>query len=167
VAPSEYVAISVEARREVGETYGAVPGLLKRFELLYVVGDERDLIGQRAVIDGDETELYPVKTTPEKMRLMFVAMLERANTLREHPEFYNTATNNCTSNLVEHVNAISPHKVPYGVKTLLPGYADEVAAAVGLLDTELSIAEARRRYRINDRARAAWGREDFSAAIRR
>ena len=162
----DYVAISIEARREPGETYGVFAGLLKRFEMLYVVGDERDLIGQRAVITGDEVELYPIRTTPEKMRQMFVGMLERANRLREQPEFYNTLTNNCTSNLVDHVNAITPHTVPHGLKTILPGYADEVAYALGLIDTKLPLAEARRRYRINERARAAWGQSDFSVAIR-
>ncbi len=49
-----YLAISVEARREVGETYGVLKGLFRRFELIYVVGDERDLIGRRAVYDGTE-----------------------------------------------------------------------------------------------------------------
>jgi len=167
VKPPEFVSISVEARRERGETYGALAGLLRRFELLYVVGDERDLIGLRAVINGDVTELYPVSARPERIRQMFVAMLERANALRERPEFYNTATSNCTSNLVEHVNAIAPHTVPYGIKTILPGYADEVARAVGLIDSTLPVSEARQRYRVNERAKAAWGRSDFSLAIRR
>lgn len=167
VAPAEFVSISVEARREKGETYGALAGLLRRFELLYVVGDERDLIGLRAVINGDVTEVYPVKARPDDIRRMFVAMLERANALGERPEFYNTATNNCTSNLVEHVNAIAPHTIPQGIKTILPGYADEVARAVGLIDSTLPVSEARQRYRVNDRAKAAWGRGDFSLAIRR
>ena len=162
----EFVAISIEARRERGETYGALPGLLKRFELLYVVGDERDLIGQRAVIAGDETELYPIRAAPEKMRQLFVAMLDRANRLRDHPEFYNTLTSNCTSNLVDHVNSITPRKVPHGLKTILPGYADEVAYAIGLIDTKLPLADARQHYRVNERAKTAWGRTDFSLAIR-
>ena len=161
----DYVSISVEARREPGEHYSALQGLLKRFELLYVVGDERDLIGQRA-IDGDDVYLYPVHTTPEKMRRMFVEMLERANTLRTHPEFYNTLTNNCTSNLVDHVNAITPRKVPKGIKTILPGYSDEVAYAIGLIETPLSLEEARRRFYVTKVARAAADKPDFSALIR-
>jgi hypothetical protein len=167
VTPPEFVSISVEARRERGETYGAFAGLWRRFELLYVVGDERDLIGLRAVINRDVTEVYPVTASPEHIRQMFVAMLERANALRERPEFYNTATSNCTSNLVEHVNAIAPRTIPHGIKTILPGYADEVARAVGFIDRTLSVSEARQRYRVNDRAKAAWGHSDFSLAIRR
>lgn len=162
----EYVAISVEARRQPGEVYDAVKGLFKRFELIYVVGDERDLIGQRAAFGSDPVHLYPVRTTPEKMRALFVGMLERANQLREQPEFYNTLTNNCTSNVVAHVNRITPRKVPSGLKTILPGYTDEVALRLGLIDTELDIARAREQYRINDRARRFIGDPAFSARIR-
>jgi hypothetical protein len=57
---SQYVAISVEARREPGETYGPLTGLFRRFELIYVVGDERDLIGSRAVHGGYDVYVYPI-----------------------------------------------------------------------------------------------------------
>lgn len=166
----EYLAISVEARKEVGETYGLFTGLTRQFELMYVIGDERDVIGQRAIFGDYDVFLYPIATTPARARAMFVEMLDRASALRARPEFYNTATNNCTSNLVAHVNRITPHRVPIGIKTILPGYADEVAYSIGLIDTSLSLADTRAKYRINDRARAWFGageRGDFSAAIRR
>lgn len=165
----EYLAISVEARKEVGESYGLVTGLTRQFELMYVMGDERDVIGQRAIFGGYDVYLYPIRTTKPKMRAMLVEMLARARDLADHPEFYNTATDNCTSNLVAHVNRITPHRVPIGIKTVLPGYADEVAYSVGLIDTTLSLDATRAKYRINDRARAwfaAGQRGDFSAAIR-
>ena len=165
-ADSQFVSISVEARREPGETYDAVKGLFKRFELMYVVGDERDLIGQRAAFSTDRVYLYPIKTTPEKMRQMFVAMLTRANKLRAEPEFYNTLTNNCTSNVVAHVNQISPGKVPSGIKTILPGYTDEVALGLGLIDTDLEIERARNRYLINARAKQYINDPMFSWKIR-
>lgn len=165
-ADSQFVSISVEARREPGETYDAVKGLFKRFELMYVVGDERDLIGQRAAFSTDRVYLYPVTAKPEKMREMFVAMLARANTLREHPEFYNTLTNNCTSNVVSHVNQIAPKTVPGGIKTILPGYSDEVAHRLGLIDTDLDITTARARYLINARAKQFIRDSAFSSRIR-
>lgn len=165
-ADSQYVAISVEARREPGETYDAVKGLFRRFELMYVIGDERDLIGQRAAFDTERVYLYPIRATPEKMREMFVAMVTRANTLRERPEFYNTLTNNCTSNVVRHVNQIAPSTVPSGIKTILPGYTDEVAMRLGLIDSDLDIDRARERYQVNARARQYLNDPDFSARIR-
>ncbi|GMV09577.1 MAG TPA: DUF4105 domain-containing protein [Gemmatimonadaceae bacterium] len=162
----EYVAISVEARREVGETYGFVAGALRRFELAYIVGTEHDLIGRRALYDGDDVLLYPIGAPRERVRQMFVEMLQRANALQEHPEFYHTLTSNCTSNLVDHVNRMIPGRIPSSLKTILPGYTDEIAHSLGLIDARGSLDELRARFRINDRARAARPGDDFSAAIR-
>lgn len=161
-----YLAISVEARREAGEPYGVVAGLLRRFELLYVIGDERDLIGRRAVYDGSEVFVYPIRASREAVRHVFVAMLERANALRERPEFYNTVSNNCTLNLVRHVNALRPGRIPSSWRIVLPGYSDAVALGLGLIDTTGTIADARARFRINERARAALTAPDFSRLIR-
>ena len=165
-ADSQYIAISVEARREPGETYGPVIGLFKRFELIYVIGDERDLIGSRAAFGDFDVYVYPIRTTPERMRALFIGMLERANALAERPEFYNTLTNNCTSNVVAHVNSIVPRRVPHGIKTILPGYTDEVAHSLGLIDNSISLDEARRRYRVNERARRFVRDAHFSRRIR-
>jgi hypothetical protein len=56
--------------------------------------------------------------------------------------------------------------VPHGIKTALPGYADEVAYSLGLIDNSISLAEARRRYRVNDRARQFAHSPEFSRRIR-
>lgn len=161
-----YLAISVEARREASESYGVLKGLLRRFELLYVIGDERDLIGRRAVYDGVDVFLYPIRADRTSIRAVFRAMLERANGIRERPEFYNSITNNCTLNLVRHVNALVPGRIPGSWRILLPGYSDEVIHRLGLIDSTGAIADARARFRINDRARAALGDPDFSRRIR-
>jgi hypothetical protein len=161
-----YLAISVEARREKGEIYNVFAGLFPRYELLYVIGDERDLVGRRAAVDRDATYLYPVRTTPERARELLVAMLRRANALLERPEFYNTLFNSCTSNLVDHVNEISPGRIPTGLKTLLPGYTDDVAASLGLIEPGVDAAARRARYRINERALAAIDSAGFSGLIR-
>lgn len=165
-ADSQYVAISVEARRENGENYSILKGLLRQYELMYIIGDERDLIGLRANIRHDDVYLYPIHTTPAAARALFVRMVERANALNAQPEFYNTLTNNCTTNILHHVNSISPHRIPYGKEVLLPGYADELAQKLGLLDTSLPLDEARRRFLINERARKYADDPFFSAKIR-
>lgn len=164
-ADSQYVAISVEARREADETYSIVKGVLKRYEIMYVVGDERDLVRVR-VARGDDVYLYPIRTTPDKARALFVRMLERANGLASKPEFYNTLTNNCTTNILEHANSVTTKKIPYGREVLLPGYADELARELGLLDTDLSIEQARARFHINSRARGGFYEPGFSTLIR-
>lgn len=162
---SVYVSVSVEARREVGEEYGLLRGMGRNFELIYVVGDERDVIGKRA-LESFDIYLYPIQATPDRIRAVFVDLLQRADRLGAEPEFYHTLANNCTSNLVASVNRVAPGRIPGGLKLLLPGYADEVARSLGLIDPALPIDEARTRYRINDAARAGLGAGDFSRRIR-
>ena len=164
-----FVAVSVEARRESDEGYSIVGGMLRGLEVTYVVGTEEDVIGLRAV-RGDTLFLYPSRATPEQARTLFVDMLSRAESLRTEPEFYNTLLNNCNTilrNHVNHVNRVASEPLPFGWGVLLPGYSDALALRHGLLDTEFSIDEARRHFRIEQRAAAALrdGRP-FSTAIR-
>lgn len=161
-----YVAISVEIRKEIGEQFSPVRGLFKQYELMYVVADERDVVRMRANHRHDDVFLYPVQTTPERRRRMFVEMLERANALADAPEFYNTLFSTCTTNIVRHVNTIAPRRVPLSYKVLLPGYSDELAFDLGLIDTDLPLEEARQRFHINERALRFADDPAFSRRIR-
>ena len=166
-AGGEYVAVSVEIRKERGEHFHPLKGMLDRYELMYVVADERDVIALRTNYRKDEVYLYPVRTTPEKMRAMFVGMLRRANALAERPEFYNTLTSTCTTNIVRHVNEVAPRKVsPWSARVLLPAYSDRLAYDLGLLDTTLPFEEARQAFRVDERARAYGDGAEFSRVIR-
>jgi hypothetical protein len=161
-----YVAISVEARQEVGESYSVLWGLFKQYEVIYVVGSERDLIGTRAIDRTDQVYLYPVRAPKQSIRALFTDMLRTATRLSSEPEFYNTLTNNCTTRIRDHVNFIRPGRVPASYKVLLPGYADELATDLGLIDSDMDVEAARKRYHINDRARQFAEAPDFSARIR-
>lgn len=163
---SQYVAVSVEARREVGETYSILKGLLKRFEITYVIGDERDLIGVRTERQHDEVYVYPIRAEPAAVRALFEDMVTRATELAAEPEFYGSLRNNCTTAILSHVNRLDAVHVPYGWRVLVPGYSDELALELGLIDTTLPLDAARERFRINDRARNALRDDDFSSRIR-
>ena len=163
-ANGDYVAISIEIRKEKGEEFSALKGLLRQYEVMYVVGDELDLIRLRTNYRKDAVYLYPIRTTPERRQAIFASMLRRANELRSHPEFYNTLTNTCTTNLVRHVNEIVPGRIPLRPGVLLPGYSDRLAYDLGLIDTPLPFEEARRRFRINEKAEGP--EEGFSERIR-
>lgn len=162
----DYLAISAEIRKEKGEAFSPWKGLARQYELMYVIGDERDLIQLRTNHRRDQVYLYPVRAPRERIEQMFVSMLRRANHLRVKPEFYNTLTSTCTTNIVHHVNELVPGRVPFGYKVLLPGYSDELAYDLGLIDTELPFAEAQRHFRIDDDALGLAGRQDFSKRIR-
>ena len=167
LAGGRFLAISVEARREQGEDYSLWGGLTRRFEVTYVVGTESDLLGVRA-LRGDVLYLYPSKASPDQAREMLADMLRRAQALHTEPEFYNTITNNCATNLREHVNRVAAEPLPFGWGILFPGFADGLALKRGLLDTELSLEAARTRYRADELAEAALadGAADFSVGIR-
>ncbi|MHB0970019.1 MAG: Lnb N-terminal periplasmic domain-containing protein [Thermoanaerobaculia bacterium] len=165
-AGGEYLGISVEIRKEKGESFSPAKGLLRQYEVMYVVGDERDLVKLRSNFRRDDVYVYPMRATREKARELFVAMLERANALRETPEFYNTLTNTCTTNIVRHVNAIAPQRVPLKAAILFPGYSDQLAWDLGLIDTTLTFEEAKRRFHINARALRFADDPDFSKRIR-
>jgi hypothetical protein len=162
----ETIAVSVEVRREKGEEFSALGGMFRQFELMYVFADERDVIRLRTNCRKDDVRLYPIKATTEEARRFFLDMCERANRLATRPEFYNTFTNNCTTNIADHVNARWPGQVPFGRKVLFPGYSDELAYDLGLIDAEGTLEEIRERFLINAKAQEADKDPDFSKKIR-
>jgi hypothetical protein len=146
----DYVGVSVEVRLEQGESYSTVVGLMGQYELMYVVADERDLLVVRPEFRGVDVLLYRTTATPAQARALFIDVMKRVNQLHDHPEFYDTLQNNCTTNIVRHINDLAPGKVPYDYRVLLPGYADDLAYDLGLIDNSLPFAEVRRRARITD-----------------
>ncbi len=163
----KYIAISVEIRKEKGESFSPVEGLLRQYELIYVVGDEHDLIGLRANYRHDNVYLYKMRATQEQARELFVSMLNRVNDVAKHPEFYNTVTNTCTTNIVEHINVIAPGRIPFSYKTLLPAYSDELAYDLDLVDTALARDKFRAAHQINKQAKLYADSAEFSKAIRK
>jgi hypothetical protein len=161
-----HLAISIEARLEDGETYSPLKGMLRQYELMYVVADERDVIGLRAKHRRDDVYLFHSRATPQQAQVLLLDMLSRANKLAGQPEFYDTFANNCTTNLVDHVNRLSPGRVPTSIGTLLPGYADRLAYDLGLLDTQLPFEKAKRKADITRLANRNLDNPDYSRKIR-
>jgi hypothetical protein len=162
-----HLAISIETRKEKGQSYNPVLGSARQYELMYVVADERDVIQQRANFLNEQVYLYRTTATPDSTRLLLVDMLCRANQLSAQPEFYNTLTNNCTTNIVQHINRIKPYRVAYDLRVLLPGYSDRLAYDEGLIVPHGTFEETKRQALVNPRAERFADREDFSELIRR
>lgn len=163
----EFVSISVEIRKEKGEMYDPIKGLFNKYELMYVIADEQDVVKLRSNYRKDLVYVYPAKTTKEKAQALFLDMIHRANAIKDHPEFYNTITNTCTTNIVAHVNKITPKRVPFfNLRILLPANSDKLAYELGLIDTDLLFEDARTRYYINDKAMKYANSSNFSVKIR-
>ncbi len=163
----EQIAISIETRKERGEAYSTLAGIFRRYELFYVVADESDLIGLRISYRDppEDVYLYRVDIPREDIRRLFLEYVAKINELHERPEFYNTATTNCTTNIVMHVRAFQ-ERVPLSWKMLLSGYFPDLVYERGKLDQSLPFDALRRQSHINIRARAADGADDFSRRIR-
>jgi hypothetical protein len=163
---NDYLAVSVEARMEEGQSYSPIKGLMRQYELMYVVADERDVIPLRTEHRDVEVYLYRTRATPEQARMLLLDMMARVNKLAVEPEFYDTFTNNCTTNIVSHINRMAPGKIGPNVGVLLPGLSDRLAYDLGLLDTTDTFERTKQRALVNRRANRYVAAADFSAKIR-
>ncbi|HSJ23386.1 MAG TPA: DUF4105 domain-containing protein [Longimicrobiales bacterium] len=162
-----FLAVSVEARKEVGESYSAVRGLMRRYETMVVIGTEADLLGLRAVAWQDPIYLFPVNVTKEQAADLFLRLMERARALHASPEFYHTVLNNCTTNLIDPINEIAAAERRVGrLVGLVPGYSYEAAYRRGWIDTDRPLEETRAAHLANDRIRRFVDEPDFSRLVR-
>jgi hypothetical protein len=164
----QHLAISIEARKDRARPYATLPGFFRQYELVYVVGDERDVIRVRTNYRKDSPEqvyLFRLTGPLDNGRRVFLDYMRDINELREHPRFYNTLTTNCTTMILTHA-AVNPGHLTYSWKVLASGYTPEYAYENGRLDRSLSFAELKERSRINEAARAADRAPDFSRRIR-
>ena len=159
------LSISIETRPELGEGFAPVASMFKQFELIYVVGDERDLVGVRANHRQEPIYLYRLNTPAEDARRLLLVYLERINELADGPEFYHLLTNSCTINIVRYANAAG-REGRIDIRHILNGLADSYLYRSGRIDTTLPFDELRRRSLINEAVRAADGAPDFSQRIR-
>ncbi len=165
---TDHVAISIEARRARGQAYSSLQGFFRRFELIYVVADERDLIRLRTNIRRDPPEevyVYRLRGPPANGQRLFLEYMKRIDQLRVRPEFYNSLTSNC-ANGIWMLARIDPDHVPWSWKILLSGYAPEYLYEQGRLDTSIPFGQLQRESHVNARGHAADDAPDFSQKIR-
>jgi hypothetical protein len=159
------LCISIETRPEIGEGFSPIASLFKQFELIYVVGDERDLVRVRTNFRRDDVFLFKIRISPENARRLFKIYIDRINELYYQPEFYHLLSNSCTINIVRYAR-FAGKPGSFDFRYILNGYVDRYLYSIGLVDTSLPFRELRRRSRINDAAVAADDAPDFSQRIR-
>ena len=164
----DHLAVSIEARKEKGEGYSSAKGFFRQYELYYVVADERDVVRVRTNYRKDPPEdvyVYPLRGPRENLRRVFLEYISQMNALREHPEFYNTLTTNCTTAILMNTR-VNPGSLPFSWKVLLSGYTPAYVYESGRMDQSLPFEELRRRSLVNAAAQAADQAPDFSRRIR-
>jgi hypothetical protein len=159
------LCISIETRPEVGEGFAPIASMFKQLELIYVVGDEHDLVGLRVSHRDEETYLYRIRAEAEGVRRLLRHYLERINELADRPEWYHLLKNSCTINIIRYAN-VAGRPGGFDVRHMLNGWVDRYLYDAGWLDTTLPFAELRERSRITDVAKAAVHDPNFSQLIR-
>lgn len=160
------VAFSIEARKVVGQEYSTVASMYRQAQLIYIVADERDVLGVRAVYrKGEDVYLFKTLASPEQARARFVEYLKTLNALHEEARWYNVATTNCTTTIRQ--QRPTAKRAPWDWRILVNGKADELLYERQVIATGgLSFAELKQRSLINPQARAAANDPAFSTLIR-
>lgn len=162
-----WLTISVETRLEKGEKYDALKGAFKQFELIYVLADERDLLGVRTNHRDESVFLYPTNATPAQARQLLVSILKGANRVSTEPEFYRSLGRNCTTTLAKHINEAIDPDIPFSTQLFFNGYIAELAYDIGYLPRDLPLEQLTKACDITAKARQIGDASDFSVQIRR
>lgn len=161
-----FLAISIEIRKTKNAKFSPVKGLFRQYELMFVLADERDVIPLRTIHRQHDVFVYPIFTTPERIREIFLKMLQEVNDIIDKPKMYNSITNNCITNIFKYVNAVSGKNMFFNYRILFPGYSDQLVYSLGHIDTELPFENIRERFRVNKRVEKYLEDPEFSQKIR-
>jgi len=161
-----YLSVSVEARRQKKDKFSPFKALFKNFELIYVIADEKDIMKFKPLYRNERSYVYPLKISDDKIKNIFLDILERVNKTKENPEFYNTLTNSCVTNIFKHMKNAGEIKVPRSWKFLFPSTLDRLLYDIDLIKTNLSFDKLRENNLINKKADKYKEAEDYSQKIR-
>jgi hypothetical protein len=163
-----HIAFSIETRKEIGESYSAILGFFRQYELIETVADERDVIRLRTNYrHSEDVYLYHTTAGPVWARSLFLEYLHQVNELREKPQWYNALTSNCTTNIFVNVDAADGSRhIPWDWRILLNGKGDEMEYEKGNFAGNLPFPELKARAYINPAAKAAGDSPDYSDRVR-
>lgn len=161
----DYLAWSIEVRRLNGGAFSPLADLFKSNALVIIAADERDVVGVRSNVRGEDVQLYRLRASPQAAKALLLEYVTDANALAETPRFYNSITTNCTTVIVKMIRAVGD-MIPLDWRLIVNGYLPEYAYDQGALDSQLSMQELRARAHIRERALAAGLTPDFSQLIR-
>ncbi|MEI8702039.1 MULTISPECIES: DUF4105 domain-containing protein [unclassified Mesorhizobium] len=164
-AGGDYLAWSIEVRRRAGGKFSPMADLFKSNPLVIIAADERDVVGVRSNVRGEDVQIYRLKVSPDAARALLLEYVLDANALSTTPEFYNSITTNCTTTIVKMMRAVGD-VVPLDWRLIVNGYLPEYAYARGALDSRLPMSVLRELAHIDGRARESGLSPDFSRLIR-
>jgi hypothetical protein len=160
-----YLAWSIEVRREANDSFSPVADFFKAHPISIIASEERDMVGLRTNIRGENVEMFRLVMGKEEQRELLETYLAAANMVAEEPHWFNSVFTNCsrTSILLARSAGIS---VPTDWRIIVNGYMPEFLYDIGALNTDISLEELYSRGQISERAKANGLNETFSSAVR-
>lgn len=107
-ADGRHLAVSAETRLPEGVEQGAIPGLYKKYGILYLFGTEEDLYGLRTNIRHEDLSIYPMNIKPQGARKLLQHYIDLAKQAEAEHIPYNTISGNCSTGLVSGFRALVP-----------------------------------------------------------
>lgn len=159
-----HLVFSAEIRRTKEQSFSAIGGFFKEFELIMIAAPEEDIIKLRTDIRHENVYRYPINVGKEKIKNLFLNYLETADKLAHQARFYNTLTANCTTVVFDMARILDPG-IPLDWRILFSGQLPSYLYDLKVVNTEKSLKElvdeAHIKPQINGR------RDQYSVDIRR
>jgi len=160
------LSFSFETRREKGERYHPWDGLWRAYELYLLVGFERDVTGLRTHGRKNKDYMFRAITPPGKDKMLLMGLINKLNQLAVEPEWYHSLLTTCNTSIVRLVNQVTPGRIPFLWRNFLPGYTPKAAFRLKLIEDWGGFERTLELARIDERAQAWDGKEDYSLMIR-
>ncbi len=144
-----YLALSIEARLEANENYHPVTGLMRNYELSYVLADERDIVGLRTHWRNEAVYLYKLNLERDRVRRLFLDFMADVSDVAARPKFYNTLLDNCTRGLLRHSDLLPWWRHWFDYRLYLPGHADALAYDMNVIAQDAPLETIRVRARVH------------------
>lgn len=107
-ADGRHLAVSAETRLPEGVEQGAIPGLFKKYGILYLFGTEEDIYGLRTNIRHEDLSIYPMNIKPESAKKLLIHYINLARKAEATHQPYNTISGNCSTGLVSGFRELVP-----------------------------------------------------------
>ena len=133
------LAFSFEIRKEGDETFSALAGFFRRFELSLIAAEERDIIYTRSNARGEQVYLFPVSHLQQsEVQSLFESYLVAVDDLNVEPAWYNTLTSNCTNIIFYMARIVSGERLPWDYRIWVSGWLPNYLYDIGMLDANVS-----------------------------
>ena len=129
------LAFSFEIRKESDESFSALAGFFRRFELSLIAAEERDIIYTRTNARGEQVYLFPISHLQQhEVQALFESYLTAADELDAKPQWYNTLLSNCTNIIFYMARIVSDDRLPWDYRIWVSGWLPNYLYDVGMLD---------------------------------